>query len=142
MRTIMCSGGFDPLHVGHLSMFEAAASYGHVLVVVNSDDWLLRKKGYVVMPVADRVLIVKALGVVTNATPVNDADGTVCEALWCLRPDYFANGGDRIKAHPFEAVVCEELGIEQVFNVGDGKIASSSELVRAAFDYHKNPVPH
>ncbi len=138
---VMVSGGFDPLHVGHLSLLTHAARYGHVIVALNSDDWLRRKKGYNVMSYDDRLCILKALSVVTTVTPVNDTDGTVCEVLQVFEPDWFANGGDRTTANAAESAVCEELGINQLFGIGGGKIASSSELVRTAFDYHQNSLP-
>ena len=129
---VMISGGFDPLHIGHLNMIEAAAELGRVYVALNSDDWLLRKKGYRVMPWGERARILKALRLVTDVIPVNDDDGTVCQALYHLHPHVFANGGDRTTAEPREAAVCKSLGIRQVFNVGGGKIRSSSELVKVA----------
>lgn len=137
MTTVLVSGGFDPLHVGHLNLFDAAASYGQVLVALNTDDWLRRKKGYVVMPHGDRTRILKALTVVTNVMLVDDADGTVCQALRILRPDYYANGGDRPIVNrgslsPWAAqehAVCKELGIEILLNVGGAKTHSSSEMV-------------
>lgn len=136
MKTILCSGGFDPLHIGHLDLLDAAAAYGHVIVVLNSDDWLRRKKGYAVMCHADRTRILKALTVVTDVTPVNDADGTVCEALKRIRPDYFANGGDRPAGitvlSPWAAkehALCKEWGIEILVCVGGDKVRSSSQLI-------------
>lgn len=127
---VMVSGGFDPLHVGHLRMIQAAAEMGQVVVALNSDDWLRRKKGYVFMPWGDRAEILKGLAGVADVTPVNDADGTVCEALRRVRPDLFANGGDRLFGNPKESAVCIDLGIKQAFGVGGGKIRSSSELLR------------
>ena len=129
MMTVLVSGGFDPLHVGHLELLDAAAARGHVLVALNTDDWLRRKKGYSVMPHADRTRILKALAVVTDVTPVNDADGTVCQTLRNLRPDCFANGGDRTQADPREHAVCEELGIEELFDIGGAKVRSSSQFM-------------
>ena len=126
---VLVSGGFDPLHVGHLDYLEAAAELGDVIVALNSDDWLHRKKGYVFMPHADRARILKALSVVKDVTPVNDADGTVSEALIRLRPHYFANGGDRTIGDGREHDICVNLGIHETFDVGGEKTRSSSELV-------------
>ncbi len=128
---ILCSGGFDPLHVGHLHYLQAAATYDdYVVVVLNSDAWLIRKKGYVFMPFLERAEILKALSVVTHLMEVDDSDGTVCEALTRVRPHYFANGGDRTEPNPAEDAVCGKLGIIQLFRVGGTKIASSSQLLR------------
>lgn len=129
---VLVSGGFDPLHVGHLNLLEAAAEHGDVLVALNSDQWLIRKKGYLVMPYEDRARILLALKVVRTVSPVDDHDGTVCAALAKLRPHVFANGGDRTEANPAEHALCEKLGIKEIFGVGGGKARSSSDLVNAA----------
>lgn len=129
MTMAMISGGFDPLHVGHLDLIETAAGYGSVAAVCMSDQWLMRKKGYCFMPLDERRRIVGALERVGGTYAYPDDDGSVCLALALLRPHYFVNGGDRMKADPREAAVCAELGIEQIF-AGD-KIRSSSDLVAA-----------
>ena len=131
---ILLSGGFDPLHVGHVRMIREAHGYGRVIVAVNSDAWLMRKKHYVFMPWDDRAEILSALKV--EVTSVDDSDGTVCSAL--RRPGlmYFGNGGDRTTANPKEHEVCVRLGIKEVFGLGGGKVRSSSELVRNARVLH------
>lgn len=128
---VMVSGGFDPLHVGHLNMIEEAARIGRVIVALNSDEWLRRKKGYVFMPHADRTRILSAIEGVTMVTPVDDSDGTVCEAIRRIRPTLFLNGGDRTQADPKEDALCRSLGVAQLFNVGGGKVRSSSQIVNA-----------
>lgn len=129
MSIVLATGGFDPLHVGHLDYLEDASTYGTLWVVVNSDNWLLRKKGYCVMSWDDRARIVKALKCVAIVRKTDDSDGTVCEALREIRPKWFVNGGDRTVADPREHAVCQELGIHQLFGVGGGKTRSSSVLV-------------
>lgn len=131
-KTIAVSGGFDPVHIGHVRMIQAAAEHGDVWVIINSDPWLTRKKGYVFMPWEERAEIMAALKGVTKVSHVQDDDGTVCEALTRLKPDAFANGGDRKTNNTPEMDVCEKLGIELLWNVGGGKIQSSSELVQKA----------
>ena len=128
-KTIVVSGGFDPVHVGHLRMFEEASRHGDVIVIVNSDDWLQKKKGYVFMEFKDRSEIIRAFRCVSDVTWVDDDDGTVCEALTRIKPDYFANGGDRINKNTPELGLCENLKIKMLWNVGGGKIRSSSDLV-------------
>lgn len=130
--TVMVSGGFDPLHVGHLALLEGASLHGRVIVALNSDHWLEKKKFYVFMSWEERARILSALTVVDTVTPVADYDDTICEALQCVRPTYFANGGDRTEAAPQEHAMCEELGIKELFNVGGPKIQSSEELTEAA----------
>ena len=89
------------------------------------------------MPWGERAEIVGALYCVLGAVyPVEDSDGTVCEALKRLKPNYFANGGDRIEANPAEHAVCKELSIKELFNVGGDKIASSSDLLFDVLDKH------
>jgi len=126
----MVSGGFDPIHVGHLRMLQEASIYGRLIVVVNSDAWLNRKKGYNFMTWEDRAEIIRGFTGVSEVLPVDDSDGTVCDALREYRPDIFANGGDRVNSNTPEKKVCEELGIEMLWNIGGGKIRSSSELVQ------------
>jgi len=128
----MVSGGFDPLHIGHLRMIKEAAQHGKVIVVVNSDAWLLRKKGFIFMPFEERKEIIEGYTEVDRVEAVDDSDGTVCEALWRLKPTYFANGGDRTSNNTPEMRVCEQLGIEMLWSVGGGKIQSSSEMVANA----------
>ena len=131
-KTICVSGGFDPVHVGHLRMMQEAAQYGDVVAIVNSDEWLMRKKGYIFMPFKERCEIIEGFGCVAATSYVDDADNSVCEALRRLKPDYFANGGDRKTDNTPEMEVCDEVGIELLWNVGGGKIQSSSTLVNDA----------
>ncbi len=130
--TIMVSGGFDPIHVGHVRMIREAAQYGDVIVVANSDEWLFRKKGFNFMGFNERKEILMAIKGVIDVVSVNDDDGTVCSALIEHKPTYFANGGDRTSKNTPEKLVCEELGIEMLWNIGGQKIQSSSDLVQAA----------
>ena len=128
-KTIMVSGGFDPIHVGHVRMILDAAEFADVIVVANSDSWLSRKKGYVFMPWEERAEILASIRGVISVESVDDSDNTVCEAITRLKPDYFANGGDRKIGNTPEVDLCEKLGISLVWNVGGSKIQSSSDLV-------------
>ena len=128
-KSIMVSGGFDPVHVGHIRMIKEAAQWGNVIVVINSDAWLMRKKGYVFMPWTERAEIILSIRGVDKVVPVSDDDGSVCSAIREHRPDIFANGGDRKNNNTPEVSLCEQLGIDMVWNVGGGKIQSSSDLV-------------
>ena len=131
-KVIAVSGGFDPVHAGHVKMISHAAQHGDVLVIINSDDWLMRKKGYVFMPWEERSTIMGNIKGVTMVTSVDDSDGTVCQALRRHKPNAFANGGDRKKDNTPEMDVCAELGILMLWNVGGEKVQSSSTLVENA----------
>lgn len=131
-KTVCVSGGFDPVHIGHLRMIQEAAEHGDVVVIVNSDEWLMRKKGYIFMPFKERCEILQGFEATHSTTFVDDSDNSVCEALRRIKPDYFANGGDRKTNNTPEMDVCEELGIKMLWGVGGGKIQSSSTLVSDA----------
>lgn len=131
-KKVMVSGGFDPIHVGHIRMIREAAEHGDVIVVANSDEWLFRKKGYNFMGFIERKEILMSIKGVVEVVPVDDDDGTVCSALREHKPAFFANGGDRTSDNTPEKILCEELGIEMLWNIGGQKIQSSSELVDKA----------
>jgi cytidyltransferase-like protein len=132
---VAVSGGFDPLHIGHVRMFEEARKLGDKLVVIlNNDNWIKKKKGYVFMHQRERKEIITALtavdAVMVTDHPKNAADMSVCNALQALRPHIFANGGDRTKKNIPEIPVCKKIGCTMVFNVGKGgKVQSSSWLL-------------
>lgn len=131
-KTVCISGGFDPVHVGHLRMIRAAKKLtngGTLIVILNSDEWLMRKKGYVFMPFEERKEILMGFRGVDGVSLVDDGDDTVCEALERITPDIFANGGDRKKGNVPEDETCERKSIEMIYNVGGGKVQSSSDLV-------------
>lgn len=141
--TVMVSGGFDPVHAGHIRMIRAAAEYGDVIVIANSDNWLFRKKGFVFMDFEKRVEILNAIKGVVLVDSVDDTDGTVCEAIRRLKPTFFANGGDRGRQNTPEQDVCQELGVELLWSIGgDQKLDSSSDLVKKARDFEVPPSRH
>ena len=140
---VAVSGGFDPIHAGHIRLFKETRVLGDELVVIlNNDNWLKKKKGFAFMSQAERVEVIAAIRYVDRVMltrhPRNSKDMSVCAELRKLRPDIFANGGDRDKKdsrvknsslNP-ERALCERLGIQMVFNVGQGgKIQSSSWLL-------------
>ena len=128
-KRIAVSGGFDPVHIGHVRMIRAAAQFGDVIVICNSDAWLKRKKGYSFMPFIERAEILRAFKGVKDVVEADDDDGSVCETLKVLQPDIFANGGDRFNTNTPEAQTCKKYDIEMLWGVGGGKIQSSSDLV-------------
>lgn len=141
---VAVSGGFDPIHIGHTRLFSEAKALGDELVVIlNNDNWLRHKKGFVMMSQEERKEIIESLKpvdrVILTRHPENVTDRSVCAELASLKPDIFANGGDRNKKdagnktsslNP-EQVLCEKLGIKMVFNIGrGGKVQSSSWLAK------------
>jgi len=133
---ICVSGGFDPLHVGHVRLFKAAKKLGdELIVIINNDNWLIKKKGFKVMDEKDRKEIIESIRFVNEVVLTKHEPGSedisVCESLKEIRPDIFANWGDRKGDNIPEYQLCEELGIKMKFNMGvGGKIRSSSELVK------------
>ena len=138
-KLIVTSGGFDPMHVGHLrcllASVELAIKLGkkhRVAVIVNGDGFLMRKKGYAFMPLAERMEIIAGVAGVDYVVPWDDGSQTVVGAISVLKPVIFTKGGDRDSATNVpEFEVCESLGGKVLFGVGGGKIQSSSELVAA-----------
>ena len=131
---VAVSGGFDPIHIGHIRLFQEAKALGDELVVIlNNDNWLKKKKGYVFMPQEERAEILVALAMVDRVVltnhPSNPQDMSVCQELRELRPHIFANGGDRKEDNVPEVLVCNEMGCKLAFNMGEGgKVQSSSWL--------------
>ena len=134
---IVLSGGFDPVHKGHLRMFRQASWLGHqVIVGLNSDEWLTRKKGKPFMKFEERKEILEGFKYVNQVIPFDDSDESACDLIEKVdsmhNSDYniyFANGGDRKVDNVPEVDVCKELGIQMLWGVGGGKIQSSSWLI-------------
>ena len=134
-KTIVVSGGFDPLHIGHIRMFQEARKLGDKLVVIlNNDNWLRKKKGFVFMSQDERAELIQHIkwvdDVVLTEHEPDTNDMSVCNELRKIRPHIFVNGGDRKLDNIPEVPVCEEIGCKMVFNVGrGGKVQSSSWLL-------------
>jgi D-beta-D-heptose 7-phosphate kinase/D-beta-D-heptose 1-phosphate adenosyltransferase len=128
-KIVAVSGGFDPIHIGHIRYIQEASKLGKVIIIANSDEFLLQKKGTIFMPLAERIEILMSIKGVDKVIPAVDKDDTVCESLRLLKPDIFAKGGDKTIDNTPEWEVCRELGIEIVFGVGGEKMQSSSWLV-------------
>lgn len=125
---VVVSGYFDPIHKGHIEYITKASELGLVILILNTDEQAIIKKGKPFMKFDDRLAITEALRAVFLVVPSIDTDGTVCETLRFLDPDYFAKGGDRFATEIPEAKVCRELDIEMVDGLGQ-KIQSSSWIV-------------
>ncbi len=140
-KVVMISGGFDPIHIGHVRYIQEAKKLGDILVVViNNDNWYKVKGRPVFMPEGERKEIIEALScvdkVILSSHPRGTKDISVCKEIIKIKPHIFANGGDRFADNIPEFKLCNDLGIKMVFNVGrGGKVRSSSELLKA---YSKN----
>jgi cytidyltransferase-like protein len=127
-KVVAVSGYFDPIHVGHLDYLEMSKKLGDKLVViVNNNNQCVLKKGKPFMDEDDRVRIVKSLSIVDEVFLSIDTDKTVCKSLEAIKPDVFANGGDRATSEVPESLICDKYSIEMIDGLGD-KIRSSSSL--------------
>lgn len=146
----MTSGGFDPMHVGHVRCISGTYSLasnkdihpwqmqGLVVVVVNADSFLIRKKGYAFMPLEERMEIINSISGVDFVVPwETDGDQTVCKAIEILKPNYFTKGGDRFDARTIpEWDICKKINCKIITGVGHGgKVQSSSSLVKRANNF-------
>tara|TARA_B110000503_G_scaffold116012_1_gene174718 strand:+ start:324 stop:758 length:435 start_codon:yes stop_codon:yes gene_type:complete len=133
---VVISGGFDPVHKGHIRLFKGAKGLGHkVIVGLNSDKWLVNKKGKPFMNFTERSEILNAFQYVDEIMDFQDEDGTAIELLIRIQRLYpkcniaFANGGDREKTNTPEQGFCYAYNIDMLWKVGGGKVQSSSELI-------------
>ena len=132
---IILSGGFDPIHIGHMRMFREAANLGHqVIVGLNSDEWLTRKKGKPFMEFYERKEILEGIKYISSVVKFDDKDDTACSLIHQVRSTYnsgmfnhdhefnnptgrndyqifFANGGDRGKGNVPEMTLCKDLKV-------------------------------
>lgn len=143
------SGGFDPIHSGHISMFKHARKIGdELLVIVNNDNFLIGKKGTSFMTEDERLKIVESIKFVDKVFLSIDKDSTVSSSLEKINEKYsdkynlvFANGGDRNDSNVPEQKICNKLKIDLVFEVGNEKILSSSQILQnyiSSFSKEKN----
>jgi cytidyltransferase-like protein len=128
MKTVAISGYFDPIHVGHLEYITEARKLGDkLIVIVNNNQQCVLKKGKPFMDEKDRVLITSSLKDVDEVFLSVDHDKTVCKSLELLKPDIFANGGDRKNYEIPESAICKKYNIQIIDGLGQ-KIRSSSDL--------------
>tara|TARA_R110001592_G_scaffold130031_5_gene343047 strand:- start:5743 stop:6141 length:399 start_codon:yes stop_codon:yes gene_type:complete len=128
MKKVAISGYFDPIHIGHLEYIKMAQDLGdYLIVIVNSDKQSSLKKGKSFMCEDDRLAIVSQIKGVDEAVLSIDEDKTVRKTLDLIRPDIFANGGDRNNSEIPEYKICKENKTQIIDGLGN-KIRSSSDL--------------
>ena len=137
-KLIILSGGFDPVHKGHVRMFEAASKLGYVAVGINSDKWLIRKKEKYFMPFSERKEILESIKFIDEVVGFNDDDDTACDLIENINNKYsekmeiyFGNGGDRTNQTTPEIEYCDKNNIGLIWDLGGGKIQSSSDLLKS-----------
>jgi len=138
-KIFLFTGGFDPLHSGHLAVIGACHAEGRVIVGVNSDAWLVRKKGQVFMPIEERMTIVRNIKGVMQCIEFDDSDDTAIDAIRKVRDEFgksnqivFVNGGDRTKENIPEMVFDD---VEFRFGVGGDDKKNSSSWILAAWKH-------
>ncbi|MDR1696678.1 MAG: adenylyltransferase/cytidyltransferase family protein [Rickettsiales bacterium] len=130
------SGGFDPIHEGHIALIQSAAVESDgVIVLVNSTDWLIRKKGREYIPMKTRMAVCGALRGVVDCMEFDDADNSASDGIERARAKYpdddlvFANGGDRTRDNIPEHAACEKNNVAVKFGVGGENKANSSQWI-------------
>lgn len=142
-KVVIVTGGFDPIHSGHIAYLRAAKELGDTLIVgLNSDAWLERKKGRAFMPYTEREVILGNIKCVDAVFAFDDSDGSACSLLEWAKTNFvndtivFANGGDRTKENIPEMRV---EGVEFVFGVGGENKANSSSWILEEWKAPKTP---
>lgn len=131
MVKVAISGGFDPLHIGHIDHIKKAKNLGdYLIVIVQSDENLIRKKGYYFMPYSERAEIIRSLKYVDEVVMNIDNDIISAETLKMIKPDIYAKGGDRLPNNmpKKEIEICNKIGCKIIYGIGD-QLNSSSLLV-------------
>jgi len=138
LKIVATSGGFDPVHIGHLKCFQGSVALKDSLpeesvfiIIANSDGFLMNKKDFVFMPENERLEILHAFKGVDHVTSWYDGTQTCIGALEMIQPDFFTKGGDRSSRDKIpESDICDAVNCKIMFNVGGGKIQSSSWLTK------------
>ena len=134
---ILVSGGFDPIHSGHIGLIEDASKYGDVVVLLNSDAWLIQKKGKEFLPYKERKIIMSALKNVIDVISFDDSDKTCVDGIRKAIEKFpkqkikFANGGDRSDdtTPSLEKVYCEKNKVEVLWGIGGNNKKNSSSWI-------------
>ena len=134
-KIVLVSGGFDPIHSGHISLIQNASRYGNVVVLLNSDSWLKRKKGREFLPFKEREIIMNSIKNVIDVLSFNDDDSTCIDGLRKAIKKYsnydlqFANGGDRNQKVTPESDFCNKNNIDLLWGIGGNEKSNSSSWI-------------
>ena len=132
---VIVSGGFDPIHSGHIKLIREASEHGSVIVLLNSDKWLQNKKGMEFLSFEERLIIMKELKNVIDVLDFDDSDKTCIDGLRKVKEKYpgykikFANGGDRNNETTPESLFCKENNIELLWGIGGENKSNSSSWI-------------
>ncbi len=134
-KLILISGGFDPIHSGHIAMIEEASKYGDIVVLLNSDKWLINKKGKFFLPFEERKVIMLALKNIIDVIDFNDDDKSCIDGIKKAINKYpshkinFANGGDRNDKTTPETDFCIKNNVETLWEIGGNYKKNSSSWI-------------
>lgn len=147
MTVVLVTGGFDPLHSGHIEYFKAAKKLGDTLIVgLNSNAWLERKKGRAFLPIDERMTLIENLKMVDMCIVFNDDDNTALDAIRTVRLLFsddkivFANGGDRNESNIPE-MFAQDPNLEFIFGVGGSDKKNSSSVILDEWKMAKTSRP-
>ena len=132
---VLVSGGFDPVHSGHIALIEEASKYGDIIVLLNSDDWLRNKKGKEFLPFEERKIIMGSIKNVIDVLSFNDSDNSCIDGIKKAILKYpnhkikVANGGDRNEQNTPETKFCNKNNIENLWGIGGNQKSNSSSWI-------------
>ena len=132
---VLVSGGFDPIHSGHIKLIKEASDYGDVVILLNSDVWLQNKKGKEFLPYNEREIILNSIKNVIDVIPCGNEDMTCIDGIKSATAKYkennlfFAKGGDRNKNTTPEKLFCDQKKIEILWGMGGNNKSNSSSWI-------------
>ena len=135
MKIVVVSGGFDPIHSGHIKLILEASNFGDVVILLNSDNWLKNKKGKAFLPFDERKIIMQNIKGVVDVLDFDDSDKSCVDGILKAKQLFqnniikFANGGDRNNNTTPEKEFCDKNNIETLFGIGGNNKSNSSSWI-------------